>query len=253
MTTTTPTIIWRGDPIIEGGVAEHEFTVMGERDIITGVMWSPPEIPVGSPLVLIGHGGGGHKKAATVVPNGRGFVLEHGITAVCIDAPGHGERGGALGRTPEYYALWSNAEEMTDHATSDWQRVLSALLARGSFDPERVGWSGMSMGSMVGVPYLAAEPRIRAAAIGLCGTSGDTPGRGTIGQVLIHTAPRVTVPLIFMLQWDDERFMREGAFHLFELLGSRDKRLVAHLGAHGEMPPEGRTQARAFLAERLRA
>ncbi|MEX2032334.1 MAG: alpha/beta hydrolase [Dehalococcoidia bacterium] len=248
MTTTTPTIAWRGAPSTEGGVTAREFTVEGERDVITGVMWSPPQIPAGSPLVLIGHGGGAHKQGATVVPNGRGFVLEHGITAVCIDAPGHGERGGALGRTPEYYALWADAQQMTDHATSDWRRVLTALLETGSFDPDRVGWSGMSMGSMVGVPYVAAEPRIRAAALGLCGTSGDTPGRGTIGQVLIHAAP-----LIFMLQWDDERFMREGAFHLFEMLGSRDKRLVAHLGAHGEMPPEGRAQARAFLAGRLTA
>ena len=59
-------------------------------------------------------------------------------------------------------------------------------------------------------------------------------------------------PVIFMLQWNDERFTRDGSLALFDLLGTRDKRMLTFLGAHGEMPEEGRRAARAFVAARLR-
>lgn len=247
-------INWRGDGKVDGGVREREFEIPGPRDTITGVMWSPEAgIPSDSPVVLLGHGGGAHKQAPSVIPSGRGFVLEHGITAVAIDAPGHGERGGAQGRTPEYYALWADAEVMTDNANDDWTLVLTSLLETGWFDAERVGWSGMSMGSLIGVPYVATEPRIKVAALGLCGVAGSTPSRGSIGGLLVNRAPRVSCPVIFMMQWNDERFTRDGSLALFDLLGTRDKRMLTFLGAHAEMPEEGRRAARAFVAERLQA
>ncbi|GMU40994.1 MAG: hypothetical protein AMXMBFR23_18600 [Chloroflexota bacterium] len=245
-------ITWRDAGTVEDGVLERGFTIQGERDVITGIMWSPSTIPAGSPLVLIGHGGGAHKRAPTVLPTGQGFVREHGITAVAIDAPGHGERGGVQGRTPEYYALWQDARVMTRHATADWTRVLDALLATGWFDPARVGWSGMSMGSLVGIPHVAAEPRFKVAALGLCGMRGDTPDRGNAGEVLAEAAKRITVPVIYMVQWDDERFPRESCFELFGHLASADKRLHVHMGMHGEMPEEGRRAARWFVAQHLK-
>ncbi len=246
-------ITWRGDGAVDGGVHEREFALPGARDTITGVLWSPEGgVPAGSPLVLLGHGGGAHKRAPSVVPTARGFVLEHGIPAVAIDAPGHGERGGVAGRSPEYYALWADAQVMTDNASADWSLVLTTLLETGWFDPERVGWSGMSMGSLIGVPYVAMEPRIKVAALGLCGVAGSTPSRGSIGGLLVNRAPLVRCPVIFMLQWNDERFTRDGSLALFDLLGTRDKRLMAFLGAHAEMPDEGRRAARRFVAERLK-
>lgn len=104
------------------GVLECDFTVQGERDVITRVIWAPDHIAVGSPLVLIGHG------------------------------------GGAQSRSPQYYALWADAKRMTDNGISDWKRVLTAFLATGMFAPSRVGWSGMSMGSLIGVPYVPRSP-----------------------------------------------------------------------------------------------
>lgn len=253
MTTTASSVVWTNAGARVDGVMERDFTVQGERDVITGVMWAPDKIPAGSPLVLIGHGGGGNKRAPSVVPTAQGFVREHGIPAVIIDAPGHGDRGGALGRTPEYYALWANAKQMTDNATSDWKRVLTAFLDLGTIDPARIGWSGMSMGSLIGVPYVAAEPRLKAAALGLCGFTGVTPNQGGGGAVLEAAAPNIKIPLVFMLQWDDERFDRLGSIAMFGAFGSTDKRLAWHVGAHAEMPEEGRRHARTFLAERLKA
>lgn len=245
------TIQWRDDPTTSDNVTTRGFSLAGSRDTIYGDLWTPAGASGPLPLVLIGHGGGGSKNVENVVANGRGFVLEHGLAAAAIDAPGHGERGGVQSRTPEYYALWSDGTIMTDNATADWQLTLSSLLGTGRFDSDRVAWSGMSMGSLIGVPYVAAEPRIKVAALGLCGTAGSTPSRSNIGGLLVERAPLVMVPVIFMMQWNDERFSRDGCLSLFDLLGTRDKRLVVHLGAHGSMPQEGRKQARAFIAERL--
>ena len=57
---------------------------------------------------------------------------------------------------------------------------------------------------------------------------------------------------MFMVQWEDELFDRDGAFELFDAIGSSDKRLHAHPGKHGEIPPEGVDATREFLAARLR-
>ena len=245
-------IEWRDHGTSNEGVTTRGFEIAGPRDTIYGNLWTPSNASGPLPLVLIGHGGGGSKAVETVVANARGFVTEHGLAAAAIDAPGHGERGGVQGRTPEYYALWADGTIMTDNATADWQLTLTTLLATGLFDADRVGWSGMSMGSLIGVPYLAAEPRIKAAALGLCGVAGSTPGRSNIGGLLVERAPLVNIPVIFMMQWNDERFTRDGCLSLFDLLGTRDKRLVVHLGAHAAMPEEGRIQARAFVAGRLK-
>src|SRR5689334_12207311 len=70
------------------GVVERDFT-LGE---VTGVLWSPASGSDRAPLVLMGHGGGLHKKAPAQVARARHCVTAYGFTVVAIDAPGHGDR-----------------------------------------------------------------------------------------------------------------------------------------------------------------
>src|SRR5215475_9332855 len=70
------------------GVVERDFT-LGE---VTGVLWSPASGPDHAPLVLMGHGGGLHKKAPGLLSRARQCVTACGFTVVAIDAPGHGDR-----------------------------------------------------------------------------------------------------------------------------------------------------------------
>ena len=151
---------------------------------------------------------------------------------------------------PAYIALWQRADTF-DRMSADWAAVLDALLASGRIDPERVGYWGLSMGTMLGLPFVASEPRIKAAVLGLCGFTGTSAVRGRFGERHRADAPRVTCPLLFMVQWDDERFGREGAFELFGALGSRDKRMHVHPGAHGALPLEAADTTREFLAAHL--
>src|SRR5271170_3443863 len=89
------------------GVCEQDFTLDG----IPGVLWTPagaagaagvasaagaagtPAGPGGArPLVLLGHGGGQHKKGAGLVARARRLVTALGFAAAAIDMPGFGDR-----------------------------------------------------------------------------------------------------------------------------------------------------------------
>jgi dienelactone hydrolase len=105
---------------------------------------------------------------------------------------------------------------------------------------------------MPGVPFVAAEPRIKAAVLGLCSFRGSSAVRGRIEGRHRQDAPNVACPIQFFVQLDDQQFDADGAIELFRALGTKDKRLLAYPGLHAEMPPEGSEASRAFLATRLK-
>ncbi len=53
------------------------------------------------------------------------------------------------------------------------------------------------------------------------------------------------------MQWHDELFPREKVYELFDAIGSSDKRLHAHPGKHGDVPPEEFEASERFLALHL--
>ena len=106
-----------------------------------------------------------------------------------------------------------------------------------------VGYFGLSMGTMMGVPVIAAEARVRVAVLGLMGLWGLNGAR------LAEDAPRVACPVRFLAQWDDEVVPRPPVLELFDRLGSPDKSLRAHPGKHAAVPPEEMREVSAFLAQ----
>ena len=65
-----------------GGVSERPFTL----DDIPGVLWTPADAAGGRPLVLLGHGGGGHKGVPGLVARARRYVTACGFAVAAIDA-----------------------------------------------------------------------------------------------------------------------------------------------------------------------
>ena len=230
------------------GVSERLFT-LGD---IPGVLWSPDGAATDRPLVLLAHGGGGHKKTPGVVARAHGYVTECGFAVAAIDAPGHGERPmteederavadirarRAAGEPVVPQIVRYNAL-LAARAVPDWRATLDALQDGGAGGP--VGFWGMSQGSAIGVPLAAAEPRISAAVFGLAGH-----------ETLADAASRVAIPLEFWLQWDDELVPRESGLALFDAFASRDKTLHAHPGRHAELPVSERESSQRFLARHL--
>ena len=68
---------------------------------------------------------------------------------------------------------------------------------------------------------------------------------------LDELARRITVPVMFLLQWDDEMARRPLALDLFDLLGSRHKTLHANPGAHLDVPGHEAGASLDFLVRHL--
>ncbi len=219
------------------GVSEHLFTTL---DDIPGVLWSPAGAAGSRPLVLLGHGGGQHKKAQGMVARADRYVTACGFAVAAIDAPGHGDRPRteqdkrfaagirermAAGEPIGPHIARYNTERAA-RAVPEWQATLDALQELdciGAGGP--VGFWGVSMGSAIGVPFAAAEPRITAAVFGLAGHEN-----------LAEAAARVTVPVEYLLQWDDELVPRDSGLALFGAFASREKTLHANPGRHAGVP-----------------
>jgi predicted esterase len=101
-----------------------------------------------------------------------------------------------------------------------------------------VGFWGLSQGARVGLPLLAAEPRIAAAVLGLA----DGP---------IASAPLVTAPVLFYNQSDDDMIEPGACRALFDALGSADKTLVENPGGHLDLPRETVEESAAWLDHKL--
>ncbi|MCC6237528.1 MAG: dienelactone hydrolase family protein [Dehalococcoidia bacterium] len=222
---------WRSDTTLDG-MRQRVFTASaGTRDV-PGVLWTPEGVDGPLPLVLIGHGGAGHKLDDSRLDLA-GRYVEAGVAAAAIDGPWHGERAGAR---PEG---WGDAE--TDAMLLDWRVTLDELVAQPEVDAGRIGYGGVSMGTIFGLPFVASEPRIRAAVLGL---AGATPR-------LVREAGRLGCPVLFLMQWDDELFDRPSVLALFEAIASSDRRLLAFPGGHAEAPEAAREASTRFLIEAL--
>lgn len=240
---------WVDDRTSKGRRLRRFDLMRGERRV-PGVLWSPPE-EAGPPsgLVLLGHGASGHKEADYVGNMARALVAQ-GMAAAAIDGPVHGDRRPDRGENSqlvflEFCQAWSSDPTMTDEMVADWTAVLDELLGLADLGAPPVGWWGVSMGTIIGLPFVAAEPRISAAVFGLMGLTGPTSARIAID------APKVDCPVLFIVQWDDELFDRRSAMELFDALGGTDKRMHVHPGRHGGMPQEAFGASEAFLASRL--
>jgi hypothetical protein len=161
---TMQNLRWTDDGKRSAAVCDRDFTIERHGKAIPGVAWQPLRVTGARPLVLMGHGGTGHK------------------------------RSDKLNRMAEIFT-----------AGYGW-------------------WAGMR---------------------------GSSVQRSGIDQHFKVYAARVRVPLLFNIQWDDERFDRDGQIELYETLGSTNKRLHAYPGRHSDDGPEALESSAAFLQRYL--
>jgi dienelactone hydrolase len=213
----------------ENGIVTREWTIRAGGRTVPGILWTPGAQDGPRPLVLVGHGGAQHKSGAPVLELVRRLVPQHGLAVAAIDGPIHGARRSSLLVGPdmqkEFLAQWER-DTLIDPMVEDWRGALDALLTLPQVDPQAVGWWGVSMGTAYGLPFVAAEPRIRCALLGLWSASY------TNSQRLVADAPSVTCPTLFLQRWHDQIFDRQGQFDLFAALGAQSKWLKVGPGPH---------------------
>ncbi len=162
-----------------------------------------------------------------------------GFAAATIELPGSGERP-RLPAVEEARADLQRAVRaggpvdddvvdrlvlpLVDLAVPEWRSAIDALLELpGITGP--VGYAGGVIA--IGTRLAAVEPRLAAAVL----FAGSFVPRRTFEE-----AQRVTVPLLVLLQWDDEGNDRQRSLDLFDAFGSREKTLHANLGGHTGVP-----------------
>jgi len=242
-----PTLSWTEDATNSGGVSARAFAIERAGQTIPGVLWQPATPSGPQPLILMGHGGSGHKRNARMAMLGKLFAAEYGWSAAAIDGPVHGERGPVTeAGHPAYRQMWQRAD-VVDSMIADWRATLDALATLTTIDVKRVGYWGVSMGTMFGLPFVASDERVRVAVLGKAGMSGSSVERSGIDKHFKKYAPQVSMPVLFTMQWDDERFERAGQLALFDLLGAKNKRLHAYPGQHVDNGPEAFAVQAEFL------
>jgi dienelactone hydrolase len=244
-------ISWTEDPIQSGAACVQGFTLDRDGRTLPGVFWSPLDASGPAPIVLMGHGGSGHKRNERMTMLGQMFAADYGWCAAAIDGPVHGDRGTVIdANDPQYRAMWQRPD-VVEEMIGDWQATLTALSDLDQVDGGRAGYWGLSMGTMFGLPYVASEGRLSAAVLGKAGMTGSSVERSGIDVHFEKYAPRVTLPVLFTIQWDDAQFLRPGQLDLFDRIGSADKRLHAYPGGHADNGPEAFTVQAEFLQRYL--
>jgi hypothetical protein len=100
------------------------------------------------------------------------------------------------------------------------------------------------MGTAIGVPFVASEPRIRCAIFGLAGLREKATD-------FAAAAKRIEIPLQFVFQWDDAVASREQGIALFEAFGSKHKTMHINPGGHLQTPRFERDAWLAFFQRHL--
>ncbi len=230
------------------GVVEREFT-FGE---IPGILWTPASASASTPapLILLGHPGGLPEMYPRLVTRARHSAAE-GFAAATIELPGSGDRprwaAVEQARADLRRALEAGqavSTEIVDQlivplvemAVPEWQATLDALLSL----PDIGGPVGFAGGVIsIAIRLAVVEPRILAAIL----FAGSF-----VPRTMFEEARQVTIPLLVLLQWDDEGNDRHMALDLFEAFGSKEKTLHANVGGHTGVPQfEGDDGTRFFV------
>src|SRR6266705_3643070 len=193
---------WIGEPISEGGVTERRFDLVRETGVVPGILWTPAQQDRPVPLVLMGHGGSGHKRSDRHLLLGRRFAGVAQMAAAAIDGPLPGDRVPEQLDRRQYQERMAaiGVDKVTDGMVDDWRATLEALSHLDTIDADRVAYMGFSMGTRFGLPYVAAAgDRLRCAVLGKNGMRQASPASALANMAprFQQDAPNIKIPVLF--------------------------------------------------------
>jgi dienelactone hydrolase len=252
------------DEKVVDGVVCRRFDLAVEGQVVPGRHWLPEGGTGPRPTILMGHGGFQSKEAPNIVAMAERFARERGFATVALDAPGHGDRrteeqirqqeetlrrlrregagsggsGRGAGARPS-----SPSEDREPRMVREWKALLDELEGEPESAGGPYGYWGVSMGARYGIPLVATEPRIQAAVFGLFGYLPDETFRAQVAAI--------SVPLLFLFQYDDELMTPEAGLALWKAFGSTEKTMHINPGPHVGIPVFERDSSLAFFVRHL--
>ena len=226
------------------GADTKEFILETERGRpVTGAVWLTGDAP--SALMCFGHGASDDRYQDPICDLAARF-RDVGVASISIDGPVHGLRRVEPGGRG---ALMTEMQRSTvfDDMLEDWTLALELARTLPSLETVQLGYFGLSMGSIFGIPFAASRDDMTAGVFGLLGIS-DSGWDKVIGDA----ASKINIPLRFIVQLEDELFDRESCLRLFDTFASDYKSIGANSGLHPEVPSDEIDLAFNFLCQHFR-
>lgn len=246
----------------EDDIVARRFDLEVGTEVVPGMHWLPAAASSAHPTVCIGHGGFQHKRYGNVPELAVQLVRNLGVGVVALDAPRHGDRveGGAeaadearaaaikemgargrRGVDPDAAKAFAARNQMH---VDEWKALLDELQGDERWAAGPFGWWGVSMGTSHGLPLAAQDDRITAAVFGLNALAPKN-------DQMRHQAESLTIPILFLVQRDDELMTIEAALALWDAFGSKEKTMHLNPGGHVQVPRFERDASEAFFRRHL--
>jgi dienelactone hydrolase len=164
----------------EGYTLERFRFHNGVDMIVPGILLIPDDRAEPAPAVIGAHGHGGSKES--ILENQGPLLVREGYVVAAIDAYYHGERRGMGPGGENDLARPTGQQEslvklnlllgrsLWGMMMRDQQILLDYLQMRPEVDPERIGATGISMGSTTSWWLAAIDERVKAIAAAICFT-----------------------------------------------------------------------------------
>jgi hypothetical protein len=230
------------------GVLQQDFDISVAGEIVPCVLWIPEGSKDSSALIAMGHGGSQHKKSSNIRARAIRYAKDFAWTTLAIDAPQHGsriepqeaefERARTLARIQgkpivppmSIEEKIKYLDDLATQAVQEWKAALDIVFESNIINKHiPAAYCGVSQGSSIGIPLLATDKRFCCAVLGLTHLHPDHTS-------LRLAAEKITIPLRFVLQWDDLIRDRNYGLALFDAFGSREKSMHINPGGHDEIP-----------------
>lgn len=229
---------------------------------VPGVAWLPAEPAQRRPLIILQHGAGSHKEADYIrLPAMRWTRL--GFICVSIDAHAHGQREPIVSDPSRLWQLpWTRKEHSVQMAV-DLMRTVDYLETWPEVDVARLGFLGFSMGTIMGVPFVGLDGRVKSACLAI-GGSMEGRSRQLVDAAQrweqeaaaaicdpVHFAPLVAPRRVLMINGRrDDVVPPAAAERLFAAL-QEPKRISWYDGGHTDLRGEQFREMLEFFQETL--
>jgi len=228
--------------IEQDGLRLRELTIEGGKRPVTAALWQNPDSEPDAPLICFGHGASGDRFQSPIPWLVKRLVGGHGFSALSLDGPVHGRRQVGPGGRDAFWPEWER-EGTVEDMTRDWVTALDFVQSQPDVGSGPVGYWGLSMGTIYGAPFVAADDRMKVAVLGLMGITGPDHYR----PLILDAAENIDIPVLFLMQLEDELFTRDEYLALFDALATDNKRLHANSGLHPAVPMEELQASLEFL------
>ena len=229
----------------------------GQR--VPAVLYRRAEAEAPLPVIIIGHGAG-QSKDDPIMKGLFAHWADAGFGCVSIDTPFHGERGEReFGPTSLLLRPFSGLDFVVQTVV-DLMRTVDWIETRPDLNAARIAYVGFSLGTILGVQFVALDTRVRAAVFALGGGGvvhflalrAPPELRSDCEQVAdavdpMHYAPLIAPRPVLMVNGLHDEVIPALAGHVLYNSLKEPRRIIWFDGGHGNIPREHIRDMRVFI------